>query len=281
MAQRSIAAIPDEFNTNRTGSNSSPFRSKLYKLWLSAGIALAGISFMMIALFYAVIVFPILMLVPATAQIRRRRVRRVIQYSFASFLRCCVASKLLKPPAIAGLEIVRETGGCIIIANHPTLFDVVVLGSLTEGFNCIVKRSLRSDPFLAGGIHAAGLIVADNGPQEIIRQATETLAEGQPVIIFPEGTRSPRGGVNPFSRGAAHLALRTSAPVVLATLNCDPPVFAKYRKVSPLAAAVQFTVTFSRYSDDDVQRDEGIPLPVRARRITQELEQFFSRQIKS
>ena len=56
-----------------------------------------------------------------------------------------------------------------------------------------------------------------------------TLAEGRPVLIFPEGTRSPHNQLGPLHKGAFAVALRQDVPVVPVAVSCSPPVLTKQR----------------------------------------------------
>ncbi|MGZ8939756.1 MAG: 1-acyl-sn-glycerol-3-phosphate acyltransferase, partial [Limisphaerales bacterium] len=242
------------------------------------GHGLALVSFMFISLFMAVLVFPAIRILPGTKEAKGRRVRRIICNGFRIFLKCCNALQLIHPARVIGREHLEQAGPFIVVANHPTIFDIVVLGSLIPDFNCVVKHKLASSPFLGGCVKAADFVTNDR-PQEIIERCMEGFSRSQPLIIFPEGTRSPRVGVHPFSRGAAHLALRSKLPIITAILKCDPPGFTKQVKwyaVPP--RAMQYTVEFSKHPPS-LDTDSPACLSSQARELTTELEQFFRHQL--
>ena len=58
-------------------------------------------------------------------------------------------------------------------------------------------------------------------------EALERLRDGMPVLIFPEGTRSPEGGLRAFKRGAFEIAYRAGVPIVPLFIRCQPPVLSK------------------------------------------------------
>jgi 1-acyl-sn-glycerol-3-phosphate acyltransferase len=120
-----------------------------------------------------------------------------------------------------GGEHLKEPGS-LIVANHPTLLDAVVLMSIMPQADLVVKKSYCAHPFLRGLVRAAGYIPSGNGP-DLVSACVERLVRGRSVIIFPEGTRSPRNGLGPFSRGAAHMALRAGCDPIPVTIHCDPP----------------------------------------------------------
>ncbi|MDD5321392.1 MAG: lysophospholipid acyltransferase family protein [Methylococcales bacterium] len=92
---------------------------------------------------------------------------------------------------IKGLEKLNRPGQ-LIIANHPTLIDIVFLISRIQQAYCIVKESLLRYPFMRGPILNAGYI--SNGlPKKMIAECVEWLQSGGAMIVFPEGTRSIPG----------------------------------------------------------------------------------------
>lgn len=55
------------------------------------------------------------------------------------------------------------------------------------------------------------------------------MREGMPLLIFPEGTRSPTDGLHPFKQGACEIACRGNVPVVPVLLRCTPPALERGR----------------------------------------------------
>lgn len=244
------------------------------------GNALAFASFMGIALGYALVVFPLIRIFPGKTEVKRRRARRIIGGSFNYFIRSCCAFGLMRPPRVTGFENLEPGRPFIIVANHPTLMDVVVLGSLIHDFNCVINHKLLSNMFLRGGIEAAGY-VANNRAEEILKRCIESFQVGQPLIIFPEGTRSPENGLGKFSRGAAHLALRTEIPIITAFITCEPLALAKGQKLLSIPNyPIQFTVEFSRFSWPEQSSPTNCH-SIQSRLLTEQLELFFRERIVS
>lgn len=126
-----------------------------------------------------------------------------------------------------GVEKLKDSGGKMIIANHPTLLDVVVLMSLIPRSQCIVKNALWNHPFLGALMHEAGYIRNDLPPEDIIAACQKSLAEGCCLIIFPEGTRSTPNRPFKFQRGFANIAILCRAKVIRAVIHCVPPTLVK------------------------------------------------------
>ncbi|HEV8489437.1 MAG TPA: (d)CMP kinase [Candidatus Limnocylindrales bacterium] len=117
-------------------------------------------------------------------------------------------------------EIPRE-GPVIFAANHISNADPVVIGAwltprVGRRLHWLAKREIFDWPILGwaarhGGMHPVDRSGAD---VEAFRLAKRILDEGQPLFVFPEGTRSPDGRLQRAKDGVAMLALRTNAPIV-------------------------------------------------------------------
>lgn len=103
----------------------------------------------------------------------------------------------------------------IIVANHPSLLDFVYLMSLAPNSTCIVRGGLVKTPL--GGVIKQAYITNTTDFDDVLVECKKLTDKGCNVIIFPEGTRSPRHGQNNYKKGAARIALYC---------NCDvQPVF--------------------------------------------------------
>jgi 1-acyl-sn-glycerol-3-phosphate acyltransferase len=174
-----------------------------------------------------VTVFPIIALLSREDEARTRRARGLVRRSFRSFLWLMKASRVarfdIEPGAAAKLAAER---GTIIVANHPTLLDVVMLLALAEQANCVVKAALWRNPFLRWGVRAAGYIPNDD-LEALMDSCDRVLREGQTLIIFPEATRTIPSKPIELQRGAASIALRADASLRVVHLKCEPPTLSK------------------------------------------------------
>lgn len=163
----------------------------------------------------------------------------------------------------------------VYIANHPSLIDVVAIVSTLPRCQCIVKGELFQHPFMGGVVRGSGMIPNDGGP-ELLERVEAELARGRSLMIFPEGTRSPLGGLNPFNRGAARLVLHLGLPVVPIQVTCTPPTLLKgwpWHNTPP--RAVDFTLKFFPRTHPAATVDAELPLPRQVRAITRGWEQFY------
>ncbi len=120
---------------------------------------------------------------------------------------------------IIGGENLDPARPYIFAANHQSQFDIFVLqGYLGFDFRWMAKKELFSIPLFGWAMRRAGYIPVDRGhgrrALESINEAAREIAAGTSVIIFPEGTRSPDGRVQPFKSGAMVLAVKSAVEIV-------------------------------------------------------------------
>lgn len=112
---------------------------------------------------------------------------------------------------IDDLKAMRALRGCVIVANHPSLIDVFYLISFVRDADCIVKAGLKKSVV---SVIVKNLYISNNIDFEIMqKECVESLHNGGNLIIFPEGTRTPRHGSNQYKKGAARIALAAGANV--------------------------------------------------------------------
>ena len=99
----------------------------------------------------------------------------------------------------------REIHSKIIIANHPSILDFVYIMSLVPNSTCIVRGGLTHTPLR--GVIKQAYITNTTDFDDILVECKKLTDKGCNVIIFPEGTRSPRIGQNNYKKGAARIAL--------------------------------------------------------------------------
>jgi 1-acyl-sn-glycerol-3-phosphate acyltransferase len=127
----------------------------------------------------------------------------------------------------AGVRVVAENARGldrdvprVVVANHVSWFDVLALCVATPGrFLFVAKKEVRRAPFLGRSIEVCGHIFIDRSNRQAALESLvglrERLAKEKPIIImFPEGTRSATGELQPFKKGAFVLAVEGGADVV-------------------------------------------------------------------
>jgi 1-acyl-sn-glycerol-3-phosphate acyltransferase len=173
----------------------------------------------------------------------------------------------------------REPGGAVVVATHPTLLDYVVLGSLVPQLDCVVKPEIFRSRFMRGVATAAGYLANDAG-DALVDTCAERVAAGRSLLLFPEGTRSPRGELGPFRRGAAHTALRSGRPLRPVVIHCHPASLTRGQKWYDVPErAMRFTLDVGE-AIDPTPLGVGVPRAVAARRITAALRDHFEKALR-
>jgi 1-acyl-sn-glycerol-3-phosphate acyltransferase len=120
---------------------------------------------------------------------------------------------------LGDLEKLRGEKGLLLAANHPCLFDAMVILSALPQTACVMRASLMRNPALRGGVVNGGFIPIDRGA-DFIRLAIEKIRLGECVLIFPEGTRTDPGKIlNDFKGGTALVSIKSGAPVQMLTIE--------------------------------------------------------------
>ncbi|WP_162048187.1 lysophospholipid acyltransferase family protein [Vibrio taketomensis] len=115
--------------------------------------------------------------------------------------------------------------GALVVANHPTLVDVVIIISQLRQCDCIVKASLWKNPFTRHVIQMAGYIRNDH--PMILEICGKKIASGRKLLVFPEGTRTEPNQKIKCQRGAAQLALRCQATIQRVLITSRPAALYK------------------------------------------------------
>jgi len=132
-----------------------------------------------------------------------------------------LALRVIGPCRVEGLERLPRRGAFIVVANHVSDLDPLILGWATgyrtrQIVHFMAKAEVRRWPVIGWLAANAGVFFVRRGEQDRAaqRMALGLLAAGRPLAIFPEGTRSRDARLAPARPGAALLALRSGAPIV-------------------------------------------------------------------
>ncbi|HSI38097.1 MAG TPA: lysophospholipid acyltransferase family protein [Methylotenera sp.] len=251
-------------------------QTKINYFWRLIATGFCFFMFGLGALVLTLFIFPSLYLF--NSEKRGQLARRAIQISFSMFLWLMQTCGVLKLE-IKNKERLNQHKNALILANHPTLIDVIAIIGQIPNANCIVKQDLWKNPFVGMVVRTANYI--NNSESEmLIEECARNLQAGNPLVIFPEGTRSKLGNKLKFKRGAAYIAINSEVPIVLIVITCTPPTLAKGEKwytIPPrkahLIVDVQSPISVSELSTNvDGQ-------PFTARQLTKILEEYFTEAI--
>jgi 1-acyl-sn-glycerol-3-phosphate acyltransferase len=124
----------------------------------------------------------------------------------------------LWPVTVRGREKISSGETYMMVANHLSLLDILVLFRLFRHFKWVSKIENFRIPFIGWNMRLNRYIELRRGERESVQQmmtaCERTLAEGSSLMMFPEGTRSKTGELQPFKTGAFELALRGRVPIV-------------------------------------------------------------------
>lgn len=109
-------------------------------------------------------------------------------------------------------------GPCVVVANHQSLLDIVLLSRMPREMKWVAKEELFRIPWIGWLLRLTGDIAVRRGDAEsggeAIQRCKAYLARGMSVMIFPEGTRSRDARLLPFKSGAFRLAVEAGVPVL-------------------------------------------------------------------
>jgi len=224
-----------------------------------------------------VLATPLIALFSRSRDQRERRVQWLIHKTWRGYLRGLRILRLTRVSVPADCEILQR-GGVLVVANHPGRLDFGVLQALMPQADLIVKRSYHDHPLLGLASRAAGYQPADGG-SELVAACAERLVRGRSLIVFPEGTRSPAGGLGAFQRGAARIALESGRDPVPVVITCDPPSLHRDQR------------WWESHEDFEIELGIGAPLSIKdlsdgtgsrgqaARAITAALHEYFQERL--
>ena len=223
------------------------------------------------------VVTSLFIILPIALVLRARRVkyvRSINRLAFNAFVRLATVFGVFEVSFVNVRKL--EQPSQLIIANHPSLLDVVFLLGRVPNANCVVKKNLLKNPFLAIPVYFADYIINDK-KEELLENCIASLKKGDPLIIFPEGTRSVKERHYEFKRGATHLMLTSNCPVRLVYISCEPSALDKKSRWYMIPKR-KITYRFTVMGDLDmkpVRQSNEIGVPGRSRRLNEWLMNWY------
>jgi len=147
-----------------------------------------------------------------------------------AFGRCWARGVLALLEFVVGLDYRIEglaripPGGCIVAMKHQSAWDALILPIVLNDPAIVIKRELLLLPFYGWYAARAGSIVVDRKAgagalRQMVAAARPVVAEGRPIVIFPQGTRVTPGALMPYLPGVAALYQSLGVPLVPAAVN--------------------------------------------------------------
>jgi 1-acyl-sn-glycerol-3-phosphate acyltransferase len=230
-------------------------------------------------LLLTVLVFPLQKIIVTDEQKQKRMARQTVHYGFKLFVGLMAFTRVFQFNLEDKLAL-KHLQGQLVLANHPSLIDVVVLLSIIPNADCVVKAHLFKNPFMRGAITNAGYI-SNADPEGLLNACKASLAAGNNLIIFPEGTRTSPGAEVAFQRGAANIALRCQVPTTNVLINVTPSTLTKAESWYQIPAE---KAIFSMRLVRDfpiISTLASEPVSKQVRHYCRELEQYFKQELRT
>lgn len=250
----------------------------LRRFWkiVASGIGFGSLG--VLGVLFSLFAIPLLHLLPGGKAALRRRTRALFFIYFRTLVRFLSWAGIFTL-TLREMPPRQAMDGMIILSTHPGYLDVVLLLGTVEDLTCVVKPAIWNNPMFGWAVKAAGYIPALD-PATVLERGAKALARGEVLVVYPEGTRTLPGSPYRFQRGAAHLAMKSRAPMLPLIVTCEPPLLAKghrwyqmpehpcdyqFRALAPLHLPAQVT--------------EDLSEPLAARQLTEWLEAQFNKEV--
>lgn len=151
--------------------------------------------------------------------------RDIVRYSWRFFILCAQALGYISLDYKHFDKPLQK--GELIIANHPSLLDVVLILSRIKRLNCVVKAALRKNIFLFAAIKASGYILNDD-EERLLRACEKALLKGEALLVFPEGTRT-QDKIS-FHKAPFYIAIKAARTLTPIFINMQPKSLQKGSK---------------------------------------------------
>lgn len=195
--------------------------------------------------------------------------RAGIAYGYRMFWFIAAATGMLRLDAEV-LDALRDEPGLIVVANHPSMLDALMLVARLPRAACIMKASLLKNIFLGAGARLARY-VSNESPVSMIRLAVNDLKQGGQLVMFPEGTRTTQAPLNTFRPGVTLIAKLARSPIQTVFIDTESPYLGKGWPLwrlppLPITFTVRLGERFAPQKDTDA--------------LLKELEQYFAAGVR-
>lgn len=204
------------------------FTQRCNKYWRVIATGSCFVIFGIGALCLTFIVFPLMTWTTRDQSQREMRVQSIIQHAFDLFCRTMKFTGAIDY-RFDNAEQMQQDRHCLIVANHPSLIDYVLIASRLPQCDCLVKAAIWHNPFMKGIVKAAGYI-PNRAPESLLDDCSQRLNHGNVLLIFPEGTRTTPGQASKLQRGAAQIAVRTQTDLRVVHIRVNPDFLTKQKK---------------------------------------------------
>lgn len=170
--------------------------------------------------------------------------RASVSWIYRSFWKLAHRFGLMRIDSTTLDRLRHEGGGLVIAANHPAMYDALVIAARLPRAVCVMKADLLKNPFVGAGARLARYITNDSD-RGIIRESVATLRAGNQLVLFPEGTRTVSAPVNAFKPGVTLIAQLADVPIQTVFIETRSPYLTKgwpLLSVPPLPVEVRVSL---------------------------------------
>lgn len=193
-----------------------------------------------------------------------RSLERSKFYEFFRWLSTSLFKFFYRPVFIDAHNIPRE-GGVILASNHQSFIDPPLIGGVVpyRQFAFMAQAYLFKVPVLGSLIRALNSIPVSGGgggDAASIKALVAALKAGRPVVVFPEGSRTPDGAMQPFKRGVLLLMRRARCPVIPVAIEGVFDAWPRSRKL-PRLFGYRFIIRYGTpIQPEDMRDDEALEM---------------------
>jgi 1-acyl-sn-glycerol-3-phosphate acyltransferase len=244
-------------------SNRLLYAYRVFAKWFSFFIFGLG------TLILVILVFPVMRLFLHPRDKFKKYGRRFVSRSMRFFVFLMHLMGIVNLEA-GSREVFRNLSSKIVVANHPSLLDVVMLFSLIPNADCIVNSSLSYN--IVRGIILKLYILNSLDFENLSRSCSESLRQGNCIIIFPEGTRTPRTGKIIVKKGAARLSLACGCGIIPVHIGgTDKYGLGKHDPWTAFNSRDKYVYSVSMGNEISPEKYRRLSMPAAVRALTTEV----------
>lgn len=222
------------------------------------------------------ILYPFARKYPHASLASQLKARKIVSFIWLCFAKYMTWTKIIEVK-YHGFERLGRPGQ-LVLANHPSLLDVVLIFSQANNLNCIVKKELLHKASTRAAIKSCGFI-PNTESEELLDLCHQTLKD-QALLIFPEGTRTGWDGEIKFHRGAVGIGLSSAKVITPVVVKMTPKGL---KKGQPWYKTPIETMKYEIIVGEDIDPQTYLkvkPKPIASRILNKELEEYFNKMTK-
>jgi len=216
-----------------------------------------------------ILIFPSMRLILRPKERFKKYARRFVSSSMRFFtsLNRLLGIVNLEP---GDREPYRNIRSKIIVANHPSLLDITILLSLIPNADCIVNANLGRN--IVGGVIRQLYILNSLDFNDLLKACCQSLKLGNCLIIFPEGTRTPRYGKTALKKGTARIALVSGCGILPVHIGgTDKYGLGKKDPWTAFNPTERYVYKLDMGKEIDTGKYQALPLPAAVRLLTKDI----------